>query len=86
MTHHDPQLFPHFNGRPNLAARGDFALAYKHPDDLHILHITPIFSEVSQEFIWEYVKSREWVRSAQESGWKFVCLPASDVRSAGLVQ
>ena len=79
----DPRLFPHVNGRPNLSVGGGFALAYKHPHDLHM---TPIFNHVSQQFIWEYLTTRDWVRRAQESGWRFVCLPASDLQPGGRVQ
>jgi hypothetical protein len=67
-------LFPHVNGVPNLSARGDYALLYKHPHDLHL---TPIFDGVSLDFIQTYIETRQWCRDAVNSGWEFTCPPDS---------
>ena len=75
-------LFPHFeNGLPNLTARGEWSLAYQHPDDLHM---TLIFDGVSQEFVEAYVETRTWCRDAAAMGWRFRCLPAVEI--GGTVQ
>ena len=48
-------------------ARGDYSLVYKHPDDLHS---TPIFDEVSLEFIWKYIDSHaRFFREAVDWSW-----------------
>jgi len=83
MTIRNSRLYPHVNGVPNLAAQGDYALLYKHPDDLHL---TPIFDQVSLEFIREYVKTRTWCREAVNSGWAFTCLPSAGIQSEGSIQ
>jgi hypothetical protein len=69
-------LFPHVDRQPNLAALGDYALAYLHPDDLHM---TLIFNGVSSEFVTAYVESREWCRDAATAGWRFRLLPAVEI-------
>jgi hypothetical protein len=74
MTINHTHLYPHVNGVPNLSARGDYALLYKHPDDLHL---TPIFDGVSLGFIREYVRTRTWCCDAVNSGWEFTCLPSA---------
>ena len=76
-------LFPYCDGVPNLSAHGEYALLYKHPDDLHL---TPIFNGVSLALIWEYVTTRTWCREAMASGSRFTCLPSSEVSSKGAVQ
>jgi hypothetical protein len=74
-------LFPHINGVPNLSARGEWSLAYKHPDDLHM---TLIFNCVSREFVNAYIETREWCRDAIAMGWRFVCLPI--IETGGTIQ
>jgi hypothetical protein len=74
MTIKNLRLFPHVAGQPHLVAQGDYALFYKHPDDLYL---TPVFDEVSQEFIHDYLKTRTWCQDAREMGWEFICLPSS---------
>jgi hypothetical protein len=76
-------LYLHVNGIPNLAAHGDYALCYKHPDDLHL---TPIFDQVSLAFIREYVKTRTWCREAVGAGWEFACCPSRGIQSEGAIQ
>jgi len=73
MTRPSKDLFPYCDGQPNLAAAGDYALAYQHPDDLHM---TLIFDGVSREFVEAYVETRTWCREATAMGWRFVCLPS----------
>ena len=76
-------LYPHVNGVPNLAAHGDYALCYKHPDDLHL---TPIFDQVPLDFIRTYVTERSWCREAVGAGWKFTCLLSAGIQSEGAIQ
>ena len=76
-------LYPHVNGVPNLAAHGDYALCYKHPDDLHL---TPIFDGVSLSFSQAYVTTRTWCREAVGAGWEFTCLPSARIQSEGAIQ
>jgi hypothetical protein len=71
-----PHLFPHVDDKPNLAAEGDYALLYKHPEDLHL---TPIFDQVSLDFIQAYVRTRPWCLDAVNSGWEFTCLPSAEL-------
>lgn len=74
-------LYPHVNGVPNLAAHGDYALLYKHPDDLHS---TPIFDGVSLDFIRAYIETRTWCREAMDAGWEFACLPSDGMQTDGV--
>jgi hypothetical protein len=83
MTFRHPSLFPYIDGVPNLTAYGDYALCYKHPDDLHL---TPIFDEVSLAFIRSYLTERTWCRDAVGRGWTFTCLPSSELQSEGAIQ
>ena len=83
MTIRHPHLFPFVDGVPNLAAHGDYALCYTHPDDLHL---TPIFDQVSLGFIQAYVTERTWCRDAVNSGWEFTCLPSAAIQSEGAIQ
>jgi hypothetical protein len=83
MTINHTHLYPHVNGVPNLSARGDYALLYKHPDDLHL---TPIFDQVSLGFIRTYVTERTWCREAVGAGWEFACCPSSGIQSEEAIQ
>ncbi len=74
-------LYPHVNGIPNLAAHGDYALCYKHPDDLHL---TPIFDQVSLAFIRGYIETRRWCLEAIDAGWEFACLPSVGINPTGV--
>ena len=77
----DPRLYPHVDGVPNLAAHGEYALLYRHPDDLHF---TPIFTSVSLEFVRNYVRTREWCHEAVDSGWEFTCCPSKGIECEGM--
>jgi len=79
----NPRLYPHIEGHPNLSAFGEYALLYKHPHDLHM---TPIFDQVSMEWLQNYVRTRTWCQDAIEQGWKFVCLRSNELLSRGVVQ
>jgi hypothetical protein len=81
MTIKHAHLYPHVNGVPNLSAHGDYALCYKHPDDLHL---TPIFDAVSLDFVREYIKTRTWCREAMDAGWEFTCLPSVGINPTGV--
>jgi hypothetical protein len=75
-------LYPHVNNVPNLDAHGEYSLFYKHPNDLHL---TPIFDQVSLDFIRAYVRTRTWCHEAIEAGWEFICLPSAWINLEGAV-
>jgi hypothetical protein len=52
-----------------------------HRDDLHL---TPIFDQVSLDFIRQYVRTKTWCREAMDAGWEFACLPSVGINPTGV--